>query len=125
MTGNTLSTRSREVVAASQDEAMPRIEWPRGRFAFTVFDDTDLSTIENTKPVYDFLADLGFRTTKSCWIREPRASESGNCRGMTAADPAYRAWLLELQAAGFEIGLHNASWATSTWSADGGGFRSV
>jgi hypothetical protein len=90
------------------------INWPQGRFAFTVFDDTDLSTIENTKPVYDFLAELGFRTTKSCWVREPRPGERGKHPGRTATDPQYRQWLLELQSQGFEIGLHNASWASST-----------
>jgi hypothetical protein len=79
-----------------------------------VFEDTDNSTIENTKPVHDFMADLGFRTTKSYWVREPRLSETGSFSGVTAADSAYRGWLLDLQAEGFEIGLHNACWATST-----------
>ncbi len=45
-----------------------RISWPEGKtFAFTIFDDTDRSTVENTKPVYDFLKANGLRTTKSVW----------------------------------------------------------
>ena len=42
--------------------------WPDGKaFAFSVFDDTDLSTLENAPAVYRLLRDLGFRTTKSVW----------------------------------------------------------
>ena len=45
-----------------------KVAWPEGKaFAFTVFDDTDACTVENTKPVYDFLRDCGLRTTKSVW----------------------------------------------------------
>ena len=44
------------------------ITWPDGkRFAFTVFDDTDWPRWRTSAPVYDFLYDCGFRTTKSCW----------------------------------------------------------
>jgi len=90
------------------------IDWPEGkRFAFTVFDDTDAATIENTKPIYDLLAELGFRTTKSAWpLRCPQCGESEEL-GMTCEDPAYVAWLHALQAQGFEIGYHLASSHTS------------
>ncbi|MCJ7777683.1 MAG: hypothetical protein MUP16_05150, partial [Sedimentisphaerales bacterium] len=45
-----------------------RISWPNGKdFAFTVFDDTDLATLENVREVYSLLADYGFRTTKLVW----------------------------------------------------------
>lgn len=89
--------------------------WPGGKqFAFTVFDDTDFSTVENTKPVYDLLAECGFRTTKSCWVREPGSGERGNCPGMTAEVTGYRNWLLDLQRQGTELGLHNVSCASST-----------
>ncbi len=84
------------------------ITWPDGhRFAFTIFDDTDRSTLENTRPVYDLLAELGFRTSKSVWpITGP---EEPMIPGTTCDDDAYREWTLELQAAGFEIGFHNAT----------------
>ncbi|MHB8900424.1 MAG: polysaccharide deacetylase family protein [Thermoguttaceae bacterium] len=89
------------------------IPWPEGkRFAFTVFDDTDESTVENTAPVYAFLRDLGFRTTKSVW---PIAGKGEPMLGgSTCEDDGYRRWLLELQAEGFEIALHSATYHTST-----------
>ncbi len=84
--------------------------WPDGkRFAFTVFDDTDSATLENVKGVYDFLADRGFRTTKSVWVAAGDPSRGKNA-GQTCADPDYTRWLLDLQAKGFEIGFHNATW---------------
>lgn len=86
--------------------------WPEGkRFAFTIFDDTDLATVENVSPVYDLLADLGFRTTKSVW---PLAgTQVPRCGGTTCADPDYLRWTQKLQARGFEIGLHCATYHTS------------
>jgi hypothetical protein len=84
------------------------IRWPEGkRFAFTVVDDTDESTIANTKPVYDLLIDLGFRTTKTVWPLTPtRAPKYG---GLTLEDDAYRAWILDLKRQGFEIALHGTT----------------
>jgi hypothetical protein len=84
-------------------------QWPDGkRFAFSVFDDTDRSTVENTKPVYDLLFDLGFLTTKSVWpisigINPP-------IPGMTCDDLEYRNFVIGLQKRGFEIGYHLASY---------------
>ena len=88
------------------------VVWPEGkRFALTVFDDTDLATRENVGPVYAFLEELGFRTTKSVW---PIAGRNQPVLGgATCEDDGYRTWLLRLQAAGFEIGLHNATYHTS------------
>ena len=84
--------------------------WPDGkRFAFTVFDDTDSATLANVKGVYDFLAYQGFRTTKSVWVAAGDPSRGKNA-GQTCADPDYLRWLLDLQAKGFEIGFHNATW---------------
>ena len=84
--------------------------WPDGkRFAFTVFDDTDLSTVENVGPVYAFLADCGFRTTKSVWVVEGDRNRD-NYIGDTCENPEYLRWVLQLQAQGFEIGFHNCTW---------------
>jgi hypothetical protein len=90
----------------------PRIQWPEGKsFAFTVFDDTDHATIENVKPVYDFLAALGMRTTKSVW---PLAAKgTPRIPGATCEEPEYLKWVLRLKEQGFEIGYHNASNETS------------
>ncbi len=75
------------------------------KFAFTIFDDTDLSTVENIQPVYRLLAELGMRTTKSVW---PLASVSeGKFSGSSLQDPEYLALMLQLRDLGFEIALHN------------------
>lgn len=74
-------------------------------FAFSIFDDTDNSTVENIRPVYRLLRDLGFRTTKSVW---PLAAAPGaRFGGSTLQDHAYLSYAQELQGEGFEIGLHN------------------
>lgn len=90
----------------------PTIEWPEGkRFAFTVFDDTDEATLENVGPVYAFLRDLGFRTSKSVW---PIAGDQEPILGgSTCEDDDYRRWLVQLKAEGFEIALHNATYHDS------------
>jgi hypothetical protein len=90
-----------------------RIRWPEGKdFAFTIFDDTDHATLENVRPVYEYLGALGLHTTKSIW---PIAG-SGTPRigGQTCDDEPYRTWLLEMQSAGFEIASHGATYETST-----------
>ena len=87
-----------------------KITWPEGKqFAFTVFDDTDLATLNNVGGVYAFLSDCGFRTTKSCW---PVAGDpdKGKGWGETCDDRDYLRWMLDLQAKGFEIAWHNSTW---------------
>lgn len=88
-----------------------RIEWPKGKgFAFTVFDDTDNSTVANTADIYSFLADQGFLTTKSVWVLEGDGAPAvgKECTaGKSCDDKEYLAWLLELPKAGFEIALHS------------------
>ena len=74
-------------------------------FAFSVHDDTDLSTLENVRPVYDLLTDIGMRTTKSVW---PLASvQEGYHGGATLQDAEYLKFVVALQEKGFEIALHN------------------
>jgi hypothetical protein len=90
-----------------------RIEWPqRKRFAFTIFDDTDLETIANGPGVYAFLTGLGMRVTKSVWVSPP--TNVARYGGSSCAEPEYLAWVLELQRAGHEIALHNVASSTST-----------
>ena len=75
------------------------------RFAFTIFDDTDRSTVENVSPVYQLLSDLGMHTTKSVW---PLASvREGWHGGSSLQDAYYLEFILELKSRGYEIGLHN------------------
>ena len=109
------------VLERRSDTGRSSVTWPNGKkFAFTVFDDTDLSTLRNGRPVYDFLAELGFKTTKSVWpvapCREKRNSRNiynFDIGGDTCADADYLAWVKALQASGFEIGFHNASYVSS------------
>lgn len=93
--------------------ALPAVPWPDGkRFAFTIFDDTDWTTMKNGPPVYQVLEDLGFRTTKSVW---PIAgAQKPVVGGETCANPEYREWVLGLQQRGFEIALHNVTYHSST-----------
>jgi hypothetical protein len=89
-----------------------RIVWPDGKsFAFTIFDDTDLATVENVAPVYELLDRLGLRTTKSVW--PVKGEGTPPLSGATSEDPKYLAWTLELQRRGFEIGYHGATFVTS------------
>ena len=79
------------------------MNFPEGKtFAFTILDDTDNATVQNVKPVYDLLYELGLRTTKSLWIYPPRDNFDGQC----VEDPEYLAFLLELQDQGFELCSH-------------------
>ena len=100
---------------------MNRIEWPqKKKFAFTIFDDTDRTTLENGPPFYDFLEHCGFRTTKSVWPLNGKNIHSG--RGSTCEDEKYSEWVLKLQKQGFEIGMHNSAYHTSERSDTERGF---
>jgi hypothetical protein len=94
------------------------VSWPGGRsFAFTVFDDPDGQSLETSRLVYGFLADLGLRTTIAVWPLATRREP--NSGGETCANPRYLDHLLDLAAKGFEIGWHGATAHTSprpeTW----------
>lgn len=92
---------------------IPEIKWPTGKdFAFTIFDDPDLDTVENVAAIYPFLSDLGFRTTKAVWpIRGQGTPKIG---GATCEDERYLKLILSLKEQGFEIALHNVTHHTST-----------
>jgi hypothetical protein len=99
------------MAAIARDKRLS-MRWPDNKqFAFTIFDDTDSQTLENGSPVYRFLADCGFRTTKSVWpTRGPRQPSD---HGSTCAEPDYLRWVQGLQSQGFEIGYHMAASHTS------------
>ena len=74
------------------------VNWPAGaKFAFTIFDDTDNSTVTNTKPVYDYLYENRILTTKSVWCFPPR----GDYGGQSLQEPDYLKWVENLQSQGF------------------------
>ena len=89
-----------------------KIIWPEGKkFAFTVFDDTDRATADNIRDIYLLLSDLGIKTTKSVWpLKGPGKPKIG---GDTCENADYLKFMLELQAKGFEIGLHNVTYHSS------------
>jgi hypothetical protein len=90
-----------------------KIEWPENKdFAFTIFDDTDNATLENVKPVYDFLAEKGFLTTKSVWPSKGKGQPIWG--GDTCEDEDYARWLIDLKKHGFEIAYHMNTYHSST-----------
>ncbi|HEY6465167.1 MAG TPA: hypothetical protein VIY69_04195, partial [Candidatus Acidoferrales bacterium] len=85
------------------------ISWPGGKqFAFSVFDDTDLTVPGNFEAVYDLLRSLGMRTTKSVWSATGSELEPRSIQGSTCDDSEYLRTVLQLQQSGFEIGYHNS-----------------
>ncbi|MDB6087217.1 MAG: uncharacterized protein JWN85_1, partial [Gammaproteobacteria bacterium] len=82
------------------------------RFAFTVFDDTDVATVESIRPVYELLYELGFLTTKTVW---PLGYDgpSAYAGSSSLEEEDYRNYLLLLQSRGFEIAFHGATMETS------------
>ena len=117
-----LGTATRTVVSPSlaptpvDREGVPwtaPVEWPEGRrFAFTIFDDPDGQSLATSKLVYDFLRDLGLRTTVAVWTLPPVRER--NSRGETCGNPHYLKHVLKLQESGFEIAWHNATAHTCT-----------
>ena len=90
------------------------LDYPDGKkFAFTVFDDTDVATVENVKPIYDLLHRLGMRTTKTAWVLPCPGPEVDFVSSQTLADPAYLAFVQDLQRRGFEIAWHGATMESS------------
>jgi len=84
------------------------------RFAFTILDDTDDATVENVKPVYDLLYELGYRTTKTVWPVDCPEGSREYFAGHTLSNPGYLHFCLELRARGFEITWHGATMESST-----------
>jgi hypothetical protein len=92
-----------------------RLEYPNGKkFAFTVIDDTDVSTVENVAPVYTLLRDLGLRTTKTVWPLSLDDPDSDFVGSETLEDPEYLDFVLRLQREGFEITWHSPAMESST-----------
>lgn len=86
------------------------MNFPDGRrFAFTILDDTDDSTLENVRPIYERLRALGLRTTKTVW---PMDCPEGS-RNYFAADTLqredYLEFVKELVRDGFELASHGAT----------------
>ena len=80
------------------------MQFPNNKqFALTIIDDTDGDTVENTRPVYEYLSKLGFRTTKTVWALPSK----DDFKGLSLQDYRYRQYIKKLQRKGFEIALHS------------------
>ena len=91
--------------------------YPSGlNFAFTITDDPDSGTLEKIKPVYDYLSDVGLRTTVAVFIFKANRTNGEPDRtskyspGDSCERQDYLKYIKELQKRGFEIAIHGASW---------------
>jgi hypothetical protein len=90
------------------------IAFPGGkRFAFTIFDDTDVATVENSEPVYRLLERLGMRATKTVWPMGCPEGSHDFSSSQTLEDADYRAFVVDLHRRGFEIASHGATMESS------------
>jgi len=81
-----------------------KIAWPDGKkFAFTIIDDTDYSSVANTKPVYELLIKCGISATKTVWVYPSRDRDTGSC----LLDKSYLKFIKYLMQEGIEIAVHN------------------
>lgn len=84
--------------------------YPGGkRFAFTILDDTDDATVENVKPIYDLLHELGMRTTKTAWPLDCPEGSDLFFAAQTLQEEDYLAFVHELVERGFELAFHGAT----------------
>jgi hypothetical protein len=90
------------------------VSFPGGkRFAVSIVDDTDQTTLERVKPLYDLMFASGMRTTKTVWVL-PRSDEPVDTnKGETLQDAEYRAFILDLKRKGFEVALHGVRGGSS------------
>jgi len=90
------------------------MNFPRNkRFAFSILDDTDDSTLENVKPVYDALTAHGIRTTKTVWpVDCPEGSRIYFAADTLQRKP-YLDFVHQLAGDGFEIAFHGATMESS------------
>lgn len=74
------------------------------QFFFSIIDDTDDSTLENIRPIYEFLYEKGIFITKTVWIFPPKDLHS---KGDSLQRSEYMEYIRELNKKGFEIAIHN------------------
>ena len=83
------------------------------RFAFSILDDTDDSTLENITPIYNVLRERGLRTTKTVWPLDCPEGSRNFFAADTLQDKAYLEFVHDLVAAGFELAFHGATMESS------------
>lgn len=81
------------------------IKWPQNKkFAFTIVDDTDKVSVQNVKPVYEYLYKSGIITTKTVWGLGSRDQYGGQ----SLSDNEYKEFIKDLSNKGYEIAFHGA-----------------
>jgi hypothetical protein len=91
-----------------------RIVFPDGKqFAFSIVDDTDMTTLERVRPIYEVLERYGLRTTKTVWVLETSEGSYDANQGDSLSDPSYREFIDDLESKGFEIALHGVRGGSS------------
>ena len=96
---------------------MVEVLWPPfpHRAGFCITDDTDAGTLESVTIVYDFLASIGLRTSKTVWAFAPAepcgipALPPSILRGSRSTIPRISPIARRSRERGFEICLHGAS----------------
>ncbi len=89
------------------------IKYPNGKdFIFSIFDDTDVSTLEYIKPIYDFLYGIDIKITKSVWPIS-YAGKSDYLGSNTLEEKEYAEYVKTLSDRGFEIGYHGPTMVSS------------
>ena len=95
--------------------------YPNGKdFIFTIFDDTDVATLDYIRPIYDFLSEIEMLTTKSVWALKylGKCNDSGshtleNPFGPSGYVREVSDYIKELDKRGFEIGFHGPTMVSS------------
>jgi hypothetical protein len=95
----------------------------RRKFIFTILDDTDDATVENVKPAYELLEELGFRTTKTVWPLDCPEGSKLYFAAQTLQNPEYLAFIRELSVRGFELASHGATMESSVRERTARGLR--
>ena len=100
---------------------LPRVlRWPAPyRWAYAMTDDTDKSTLQSTRVVYEYCLDRGIKPTRLLWTHEPSekcgvVNPEEPITGVSLEDPDYSEYCRTLQSRGVTFGLHGASAGNST-----------
>ena len=94
-------------------------------FAFTILDDTDDATLENVRPIYYLLNELGMKTTKTAWPMDCPEGSKLYFAAETLQNIEYRDFVRQLIADGFEFASHGATMESSLRQRTQEGFKYI
>ncbi len=101
----------------SSNRDLPAISpYPDGKnFAFTITADPDGSNLEESQVIYEYIADLGMRTTIALWVKDSKRSTgipdiaTSQNYGDSCERIEYLRYMQKLQRKGFEVALHTVT----------------